>query len=98
MSYSEIGEVRKVSTFDTTLRDGEQAPGNSMNVVTKVALFRKLDAAGIDVIEVGFPTASPLDLQAVVEILAILRRSKACLFARDNMVDLQCCLDVIRRR
>jgi 2-isopropylmalate synthase len=51
--------------FDTTLRDGEQAPGFSMGVDDKVRLARELDALGVDIIEAGFPIASEADAEAV---------------------------------
>ena len=51
----------RVVIFDTTLRDGEQAPGASMNLQQKTAVAVALRDLGVDVIEVGFPTASPLD-------------------------------------
>ena len=51
--------------FDTTLRDGEQAPGFSMRVEEKVRLARQLEALGVDIIEAGFPIASEDDAEAV---------------------------------
>ena len=54
----------RVTVFDTTLRDGEQAPGCSMNVDEKLSLARQLDKLGVDVIEAGFPIASEGDFQA----------------------------------
>jgi Isopropylmalate/homocitrate/citramalate synthases len=48
----------RIIIFDTTLRDGEQSPGCSMNVQEKVRLARQLDRLGVDVIEAGFPIAS----------------------------------------
>jgi len=86
---------RTVTVFDTTLRDGEQAPQNTMSVATKCALFREIDAAGVDVIEAGFPAASPADYAAVEQILATPRRAKVSLFARANPDDLACCLRAI---
>ena len=54
-----------VQIFDTTLRDGEQSPGFSMNREEKLRLARQLEQLGVDVIEAGFPIASPGDLEAV---------------------------------
>ena len=51
----------RIRIFDTTLRDGEQAPGFSLNVDEKLAFARALDALGVDIIEAGFPIASPAD-------------------------------------
>ena len=54
----------RIVVFDTTLRDGEQAPGFSMDVPAKLAMARALDALGVDIIEAGFPIASPADSEA----------------------------------
>ena len=51
----------RITIFDTTLRDGEQSPGCSMNVAEKQRLARQLDRLGVDVIEAGFPIASDGD-------------------------------------
>src|SRR5216683_1656445 len=58
----------RVTVFDTTLRDGEQAPGFSMDVPAKLTMAHALDALGVDIIEAGFPIASPADSEAVREI------------------------------
>src|SRR5207244_4807193 len=60
--------------FDTTLRDGEQSPGCSMNVQEKVRLARQLDRLGVDVIEAGFPIASDGDFAAVQAVAAAVPR------------------------
>src|SRR5512136_2001781 len=57
-----------VRIFDTTLRDGEQSPGASMTSVEKLEVARSLARLGVDVIEAGFPAASPDDLEAVRRI------------------------------
>src|SRR5580698_2199569 len=58
----------KITIFDTTLRDGEQSPGCSMNTAEKLEVARALVDLGVDVIEAGFPIASPGDFEAVREI------------------------------
>ena len=58
----------RIVVFDTTLRDGEQAPGFSMDVASKLTLARALDALGVDIIEAGFPIASPADAEATLQI------------------------------
>ena len=58
----------KVLVFDTTLRDGEQSPGASLNVQEKVEIARQLEKLGVDVIEAGFPASSPLQLEAVQRV------------------------------
>ena len=56
---------RKIQIFDTTLRDGEQCPGASMNTQEKLVVTRQLLRLGVDVIEAGFPISSPGDFQSV---------------------------------
>ncbi len=58
----------RITIFDTTLRDGEQSPGCSMNVQEKLRLAQQLDRLGVDVIEAGFPIASDGDFEAVQKI------------------------------
>jgi len=60
--------TRKIKIFDTTLRDGEQSPGASMNTEEKIIIARQLVRLGVDVIEAGFPASSPGDLRSVHEI------------------------------
>jgi 2-isopropylmalate synthase len=67
-------ERAHIRIFDTTLRDGEQSPGCSMNVQEKLRLARQLDRLGVDVIEAGFPVASDGDFAAVQGIAASIRR------------------------
>src|SRR3954468_17481744 len=71
-----------VLIFDTTLRDGEQAPGNSLSPEEKLRLARQLDALAVDVIEAGFPAASEDDYRSVRDIGAELRRPVIAALAR----------------
>jgi len=64
----------RIIIFDTTLRDGEQSPGCSMNVQEKLRLAQQLDRLGVDVIEAGFPIASDGDFEAVQKIAGSVRR------------------------
>ncbi len=64
----------RITIFDTTLRDGEQSPGCSMNVQEKLRLAKQLERLGVDVIEAGFPIASDGDFEAVQRIAASVRR------------------------
>ena len=64
----------RILIFDTTLRDGEQGPGFSLHVEEKLALARALDALGVDIMEAGFPIASPKDAEAVRRIATEIRR------------------------
>ncbi|HON14011.1 MAG TPA: 2-isopropylmalate synthase [Treponema sp.] len=67
--------ARTVQIFDTTLRDGEQAPGCSMNLQEKVEVARQLEKLGVDVMEAGFPAASPGDLAAVKAVAGVVKNS-----------------------
>ena len=69
-----MSDANRIIIFDTTLRDGEQAPGFSMDVATKLRMAHALDALGVDIIEAGFPIASPADSEAVREVAAAIRR------------------------
>src|ERR1700685_106328 len=64
----------RITVFDTTLRDGEQSPGCSMNHQEKLRLAHQLDRLGVDVIEAGFPIASDGDFEAVKAIATVIRR------------------------
>lgn len=59
---------KMIKIFDTTLRDGEQSPGCSMNLSEKLEVARQLEALGVDVIEAGFAIASPGDAAAISAI------------------------------
>ena len=65
----------RVFIFDTTMRDGEQSPGASMSLEEKIQIARVFDELGIDIIEAGFPIASPGDFEAVSEVSKILKNS-----------------------
>jgi 2-isopropylmalate synthase len=79
----------QVRIFDTTLRDGEQAPGFSLRPSEKLALARQLDALGVDIIEAGFPIASPADAEAVRTIATEIRRPVIACLARCHRADLE---------
>ena len=74
--------TQDVIIFDTTLRDGEQAPGNAMSPEVKVRLAMQLDALGVDVIEAGFPAASQGDLRGVQLVAETVRRPVIAALAR----------------
>src|SRR5512139_426635 len=77
-----------VIIFDTTLRDGEQAPGNSMTPEAKLRLARQLDTLGVDVIEAGFPSSSEGDFRAVQGIAREVRRPVIAALARCHEGDI----------
>jgi 2-isopropylmalate synthase len=81
-------ESNRVRIFDTTLRDGEQSPGASMNMPEKLEVARALAAMGVDVIEAGFPIASIGDFEAVRAIAAEVTGSSVCGLARCNDRDI----------
>jgi 2-isopropylmalate synthase len=72
----------RITVFDTTLRDGEQSPGCSMNHQEKLRLAHQLDRLGVDVIEAGFPIASEGDFEAVQAISGLIRRPVVAGLAR----------------
>ena len=78
-----------VIVFDTTLRDGEQAPGFSMDVPSKLALAKALDALGVDIIEAGFPIASPADSEGTRQVAVEVRRPVIAALARCRRVDIE---------
>ena len=78
-----------VRVFDTTLRDGEQAPGFSLHPSEKLLLARQLDLLGVDIIEAGFPIASPADAEAVRTIATEIRRPIIACLARCHRADLE---------
>jgi len=78
----------RVLVFDTTLRDGEQAPGASMNLAQKLQVARALASLGVDVIEAGFPVASPGDFQAVEAVAKQVQGPVICALARSSRNDI----------
>lgn len=79
----------RIAIFDTTLRDGEQSPGCSMNVQEKLRLAHQLDRLGVDVIEAGFPIASEGDFSAVQAVAATIRRPIIAALARACAPDIE---------
>jgi 2-isopropylmalate synthase len=72
----------RLIVFDTTLRDGEQAPGFSMRIDEKLRMARQLEALGVDVIEAGFPIASEADAEAVRRVSQLVERASVAALAR----------------
>ncbi len=81
-------EPNRVRIFDTTLRDGEQSPGASMNMAEKIEVARALSGLGVDIIEAGFPIASIGDFESVRAIAAEVTGSTVCGLARCNDKDI----------
>ena len=82
--------------FDTTLRDGEQSPGASMNLAEKLEIAHALTELGVDIIEAGFPIASPGDFEAVQAISRQVRRPVICGLARCNVEDIDRAWEALR--
>jgi 2-isopropylmalate synthase len=87
---------RSIVIFDTTLRDGEQSPGASMNLAEKMEVAQALVDLGVDVIEAGFPIASPGDFEAVREIARNIRGSTICGLARCRDADIDRAWEAVR--
>lgn len=81
-------QPRRIVIFDTTLRDGEQSPGASMNLTEKIEIAQALQDLGVDVLEAGFPIASPGDFESVREIAGVIRDTVVCGLARCNEKDI----------
>ena len=80
--------MNKLIIFDTTLRDGEQAAGASLNIQEKLEIARALEALGVDVIEAGFPMTSPGDFEAVKKVASEIKDCTVCGLARANPKDI----------
>src|SRR6266478_5172207 len=82
--------------FDTTLRDGEQSPGASMNLAEKLEIAHALHDLGVDIIEAGFPIASPGDFEAVQAIARQVEGPTICGLARCNAEDIDRAWEALR--
>ena len=89
-------DANRIIIFDTTLRDGEQSPGASMNLDEKLRIAKILEAMGVDIIEAGFPIASDGDFEAVSEIARTIKNSTICGLARATKIDIERCADAIK--
>src|SRR5207253_8981088 len=81
-------DAKRLLIFDTTLRDGEQSPGASMNLAEKLEVAHALQDLGVDIIEAGFPIASPGDFESVQAIAREVRQPIICGLARCNTADI----------
>src|SRR5689334_15635279 len=89
-------EADRVLIFDTTLRDGEQCPGATMTHEEKLEVAELLDDMGVDVIEAGFPIASPGDFEAVNEIAKRTKKAIVCGLARAGQADIDRAAEAIK--
>ena len=83
--------MNRLLIFDTTLRDGEQSPGYGMDSEQKLQLARQLEALGVDILEAGFPAASPEDLAGVRNIARELKSTAVAALARCTDYDIEAC-------
>jgi 2-isopropylmalate synthase len=90
-------ESARITIFDTTLRDGEQSPGCSMNIQEKLRIAHELDRLGVDVIEAGFPIASDGDFEAVQAIAAVVQRPIIAALARAWAPDIERAWQAVRQ-
>src|SRR5690348_17822998 len=89
-------DADRVHIFDTTLRDGEQSPGISLNTAEKVEIAQQLARLGVDVIEAGFPITSPGDFEAVQQIAREVEGPVICGLARTHKADIDAAWGAIR--
>jgi len=86
----------KIIFFDTTLRDGEQSPGASMNFNEKLLVAKQLETLGVDVIEAGFPISSPGDFESVKSIAKAIKNSSVAGLARASEKDIKAVWDAVK--
>src|SRR5438105_11551850 len=89
-------DAERLIIFDTTLRDGEQSPGASMNLPEKLEIARALRDLGVDIIEAGFPIASPGDFEAVQAVAREIEGPTICGLARCNAADIDRAAEAVK--
>ncbi|MDR2522922.1 MAG: 2-isopropylmalate synthase [Synergistaceae bacterium] len=89
-------QQNRVYIFDTTLRDGEQAAGGNLNVAEKLQIARQLSRLGVDVIEAGFPAASPGDFACVEAIAREVKDSVVAGLSRTKKEDIRACFEAVK--
>src|ERR1700710_288855 len=93
---SDAVDPTRVLVFDTTLRDGEQSPGISLNAQEKLELATQLARLGVDVIEAGFPITSPGDFEAVQTIAMTVEGPVIAALARTQVADIDAAWGAVR--
>jgi 2-isopropylmalate synthase len=88
--------MEKIIIFDTTLRDGEQSPGASLNTKQKLEIARQLMRLNVDVIEAGFPIASPGDFEAVKQVAQSIKGPVIAGLARAKKIDIDACWGAVK--
>jgi len=89
--------MRRIIIFDTTLRDGEQSPGASLNLAEKIQIARQLELLKVDVIEAGFPITSPGDFEAVQAVSEMVKGSTVCALARTVGKDIDRAWEAVKK-
>ena len=92
-----MSENNIVKIFDTTLRDGEQSPGASMNIEEKIQIALQLQKLNVDIIEAGFAAASPGDFEAIEKISEVITTSTVCSLARALEKDIRAAGEAIKK-
>lgn len=87
----------KIRIFDTTLRDGEQSPGYSMNLQEKIRMTQQLENPGVDIIEAGFPIASEGDFQAVRAISETCETATVAALCRTTELDIARAAEALKK-
>ena len=88
--------MKRIQIFDTTLRDGEQSPGCSMNLSEKIEMAKQLDKLGVDIIEAGFAIASPMDHKSVQAIASAVTNCTVASLARCTKGDIDAAWDAVK--
>jgi 2-isopropylmalate synthase len=91
-----MGKMRTIQIFDTTLRDGEQSPGVSLNTEEKVEIAVQLEKLGVNVIEAGFAASSLGDLHAIQEVAKVVKNATVCSLARSIQSDIDQAYEALR--
>jgi 2-isopropylmalate synthase len=96
-SVTENQQQDMVKIFDTTLRDGEQSPGASLNTKQKIEIARALEQLNVDIMEAGFPIASPGDFEAVQGVSEVIKNCTVAGLARCTEKDIQTAADALKK-
>jgi 2-isopropylmalate synthase len=89
--------MKTIEIYDTTLRDGEQAPGAAMHPEQKLAIALELQKLGVSTIEAGFPAASEKDLDSIKEICKLCKDTRIAAFARTIISDIEVALESVKK-
>ena len=96
IDQEEPSNMKRIKIFDTTLRDGEQSPGCSMNLSEKIEVAKQLEKLGVDIIEAGFAIASPMDHKSVQAIAAAVEKPIVASLARCTRGDIDAAWDAVK--